>query len=106
MKANLLLTLILTLALVFSATAQQSGYATLSGAVVDRQGHPVPGLSVSLIAEKGQINPVTTDRNGRFVFANVRIGRVYYVEIYWGRDLMYRQPVTLSRALNLGVIRL
>ena len=106
MKTTLIFALYLTLALVFNAAAQQTGYTTLSGAVVDRQGHPAPGLSVSLIGPKGKTNSVTTDKNGRFVFANVALDTMYYVEIYWGRDLMYRQPVTLTRALNLGIIHL
>jgi hypothetical protein len=106
MKTTVWFALLLILALAFSSAAQQSGYATLSGAVVDRQGHPAPGLSVSLLGKKGETNTVTTDKSGRFVFANVKLGSVYYVEVYWGRDLMYRQPVTLTRALNLGIIRL
>lgn len=106
MKTTLCFVLLLTLALVFNAAAQQTGYAALSGAVVDRQGHPAPGLSVSLIGRQGKANSVITDKNGRFVFANVALNNEYYVEIYWGRDLMYRQPVTLTRALNMGVIRL
>ncbi len=106
MKTTLLSALLLTLALAFSAVAQKSGYATLSGAVVDRQSHPAPGLSVSLIGPNGQTKSVTTDKNGKFVFANVALGSVYYVEVHWGAELMYRQPVTVTRALDLGVIRL
>jgi hypothetical protein len=106
MKRSFVLAVSLILALSLNAVAQRPNDAAVAGAVVDRQGRPAPGLTVFLVAQQGRSAPSTTDRYGRFFFANIPPGQIYYLEIYWGRDLMYRQQIRVDRDTNLGAIRL
>ena len=98
--------LFLILALGAAAEAQKANGAVVTGTVVDRQGRQAPGLMVFLVTQHARTGPVTSDRNGQFFFTRVPLGQVYYVEVYWGKDLMYRKPVKVDRDTNLGVIRL
>jgi hypothetical protein len=106
MKQRLVWLLVLIVVLCVAATAQKAQGAALNGMVVDRQQRPVPGLSVVLVMQKGERAPGKTDKNGRFLIPNVPPGRGYFVEVYWGKDLMYRQPVNVAGDTNLGMIRL
>jgi hypothetical protein len=106
MNKRAVLLVLLILVLSQAALAQRQGGASVGGIVLDRQGQRVPGLSVSLIDQRQQRRSAVTDRNGQFVFTGVAAGQVYMLEIYWGRELMYRQPKRIDRDTNLGAIRL
>jgi hypothetical protein len=105
MKKFLILVALLVLVMCITAAAQPRT-AAVNGFVVDRQQRPVPGLSIVLVSQKWRSTPVTTNKSGRFVFTNITSGQGYFIEVYWGRDLMYRQPVTVKADTDLGVIRL
>jgi hypothetical protein len=100
-------TILVIFVLLAAGAYAQPRSASLGGAVIDRQGRPVPGLTVSVVSmQSGRSAPRVTDQAGQFLFANIPAGQSYYLEIYWGRQLMYRTRVLLARDTNLGVIRL
>jgi len=106
MKKNLWLVLLGMLVVCLSATAQRPRGAAVTGVVVDRQERPAPGLAVFLVGPQGRSAPRTTDRYGKFLFTDVPSGQGYFIEVYWGRDLMYRKPIAVQADTNLGVLRL
>jgi hypothetical protein len=106
-KTKAVLILALCALVVASALAHPQRVANLGGTVIDRQGRPAPGLTVSLIsAQLGRSAPRTTDGAGQFLFVNIPAGQEYYLEVYWGRELVFRTNVPLNQDTNLGVIRL
>ncbi len=66
-------------------------------------GLPAPGLLISLVhPELGRSAPVYTDRNGNFTMANIPImENPYYIEIYWGQRLIYRNSVLIHGPVQL-----
>lgn len=79
---------------------------TLSGAVVDAGGKPIPGLTVFLVHPKaGRSSPSVTDSLGRFLFSSVpAIPDDYYLEVYWGDRLVYRRLVPVHGNVRLEPI--
>ena len=71
---------------------------TVSGTVLNSRNVPIPGLMVSLVHPiVGRSHPSFTDPLGRFVFFNVPIvSNPYYLEVYWGRDLLYRRALLVN----------
>ena len=60
------------------AVAQNIGQRTVSGAVVDGNSDPVSGATVFLKNEKTKaIRSYTTEKNGRFYFAQVNMAEDY-----------------------------
>ena len=107
MKKHFSLVLLLVIVICLTAAAQrQGGGVAVSGLVVDRQERPAPGLAVFLVCQQGKNGPSITDRYGHFLFTNIPSGQSYFIEVYWGRDLMYRQPIRVNADTNLGTIRL
>ncbi len=66
-------------------------------------GAPVPGLLVSLVhPELGRSVPVYTDNFGNFTMGNIPIMNTpYYLEVYWGQRLIYRNTVLIQGPLKL-----
>lgn len=96
----------LTLAvLVFAAclSATPARAETLRGAVQTRTSAPIAGLTVYLVSrEVGRSAPSLTDAEGWFRFLSVPLtSEPYYLEIYWGQDLMYRNLVDVQGDLTL-----
>ncbi len=79
---------------------------SLVGTVINQNHHPIPGLTVSLVHPTvGRSFPSITDPSGRFLFSNVpRISTPYYIEIYWGSRLIYRNTVVISGYVQLPPI--
>src|SRR5213595_993020 len=77
---------------------------TLSGTVVDGSSDPIPGLTVFLVHPVlGRSYPTATDLGGDFDFTNVPlVTDEYYMEIYWGRDLIFRRPVLVRGNTSVG----
>ena len=104
------LLLVLVWALVpFHSQAQHLGYAPVRGQVIDsRTGRPAPGLTVSLVHPRlGRSAPAYTDRNGVFAWNAIPMRHEpYYMEIYWGRNLIYRQALLVTGPLLLPPIHL
>ena len=109
-KIVLSVLLMLACALVsFHSQAQHWGYVPVRGQVVDsRTGRPAPGLTVSLVHPMlGRSAPAYTDRNGVFAWNAIpQRNEAYYLEIYWGANLIYRHPVLVTAPLLLPPIRL
>jgi hypothetical protein len=78
------------------AEAQSRG---LEGYVKDAASAPIPGLSVYLVHPSvGRSYPRITDSTGHFVFHDVPYAPdPYYLEVYWGKTLMYRASVLVDR---------
>ena len=76
-----------------------AGEASVSGTVVSGSTRrPVPGVTVSLVhPERGRSASATTDSNGHFAFFGIPgMPTPYYIEIYWGKDLLYRNTHTIQ----------
>ena len=57
-------------------------------------GNPIPGLTVFLVhPQLGRSFPTLTNWRGEFVFANRPYAGRYYLEIYWGPQIVYRGMV-------------
>jgi protocatechuate 3,4-dioxygenase beta subunit len=101
-----------------SATA-----GTISGAVVDKDGKPVPGATVALAAKDGPPNSIkgnTTDENGAFSFSGLKPGdyRLYgwedippgayadpdFLKQYEGRAQTVKLDPSAKQAVQLKVI--
>jgi hypothetical protein len=75
----------------FSVSAE-----SLEGYVFNELNRPVPGLTVSIVnAQAGRSAPSVTDSTGHYYFPNVPISGLYYLEVYWGRDLLYRTSIQI-----------
>ncbi len=79
----------------------------VQGQVVSSQG-PVPGVTVFLVHQVlGRSAPSYTDLYGRFGWSAIPVRpEPYFLEIYWGPRLIYRQPILVSGPLALPPIHL
>jgi hypothetical protein len=68
----------------------------LSGQVFGRGGVPVPGLRVMVSCASGVQESVFTRERGLFSVFGLREGDRCGVEVHWGRELVYRDYVTVS----------
>lgn len=82
------------------ATGQGPGRQVVSGTVVNGMNRPIPGLTVSLVhPSAGRSHATFTDSSGRFTFSNIPVQREpYYLEIYWGQQLLYRGRLSMRAA--------
>jgi hypothetical protein len=96
----LLLALWATALLVPTASAQTE--LGLDGHVTDGESQPIRGLTVYLVHPTiGRSSPSFTDADGYFSFHDVPgAPDPYYLEVYWGRTLMYRVSVTIDRFVH------
>ena len=83
-----------------STTAFGQG-VPVSGTVMNSFGRPVPGLAVSMIHPIfGRSSPAFTDAFGQYTVWNVPPNPIpYYIEVYWGNQLIYRQQISVSGPL-------
>jgi hypothetical protein len=98
--------LLITLQLPYSSSFA-NGFTFIQGSLCSQAqgGAPAPGLLVSLVHPVlGRSAPVYTDRYGNFFMSNIPIRNdLYYLEVYWGQKIIYRNtlmirgPVTLPR---------
>lgn len=89
------------------STTSYAQSAQIQGSVIDgRNNAPVPGLTISLIHQNfGRSVPSTTDGFGRFVFFNIPIhSQPYFLEVYWGNRLMYRNRILVRGPVFLPPI--
>ncbi len=106
----------LELALVCCAWAASVGalpahapIAPVHGQIVTRaNGTPAPGLKVFLIHPVlGRSVPSFTDEHGQFGWIAIPMRQEpYYIEVYWGEKLLYRQPVKVTGPLMIPRISL
>ena len=92
------------------ARAQSTGAGVpVQGHVLSRSsGGPVPGVSVVLVHQRlGRSAMSYTDADGRFGWSAIPLqSEPYFLEIYWGQQLIYRQPVAVRSPITLPPIRL
>jgi Carboxypeptidase regulatory-like domain len=91
---RLLLIFVVAVMLVMSCgSARAQIGAPIYGAVVSQSRGPVGGITVSLVHPTlGRSRPVFSQPNGYYFFPNVPPGQ-YYIEAYWGNELLYRGTV-------------
>jgi carboxypeptidase family protein len=79
------------------ASPPVSSAESMTGTIVSRSGVPVAGLTVQLAHPTiGRSIPAITDSYGQFKFINVpATNDAYYLEVYWGLDLVYSQRVVI-----------
>lgn len=90
-----------------TASAQPGAYS-VDGWVQTRTGQPISSLTIYLYHPSlGRSYPRFTDINGYFVFERVTYSSTdYYLEVYWGSTLMYREAITVDRSVRRPYIRL
>ena len=93
----------------FPANSEQL-QATIVGQLLTRDNNlPAPGLVVSLVHPfLGRSVPTSSDVYGRFTFFGIPLNRdPYYIEVYWGSELIYRQSIFVGQDhINLPPIYL
>jgi hypothetical protein len=105
--------LLTTITLIFLIVTFFDGIAfaqkgNVTGIVKNQRNYAIPGLTVYLVhPEVGRSSPSITDNFGRFHFYNVPLrNSPYYIEIYWGRDLVFRNSALIDGNIDLGKIKL
>jgi hypothetical protein len=75
-----------------SETRAQIPAPPISGVVVSAQHGPISGVTVSLVHPViGRSSPAFTGPNGYYFFNNVPPqSQPYYIEAYWGNQLLFR----------------
>ena len=84
------------------------GTVPVQGQLLSRQRGPVPGITVSLVHPVlGRSAPAYTDGYGRFGWNAIPLRpEPYFLEMYWGQNLIYRQPIHVNQPLMLAPIYL
>ena len=104
------LAFIVVLVPVISSFGQYVPSVPVQGQVQSRKVNgPAPGLKIYLVHRSlGRSAPSFTDAYGRFGWTAIPIRRdePYYLEIFWGQNLIYRQPLTVTAPLALPTIYL
>ncbi len=68
----------------------------IKGAIFNRAGTPLPGCTVFAISGSYKTPPVISETSGTFeIELSLQTGSPssYFLEIYWGQELMYRKPL-------------
>jgi hypothetical protein len=105
---HMVLALALCLAPV-SPLRAQAPMAPVQGMILDnRTGVGAPGLTASLIHPLlGRSAPTFTDAEGHFAWSAIPVRpEPYYLEIYWGSNLIYRQQILVPGPVRLPPLRL
>src|SRR2546430_1155035 len=102
-----------TISIMVAAAALVSTYQiayanSLQGVVVNESGKGIPGLTVSLAHPiAGRSSPSITDSSGHYSFPNVPPRPdPYYLEVYWGKELLYRTSTVVQGNITAPPIRL
>jgi hypothetical protein len=79
-----------------NVAAQTQG--TVYGTVTNRHNQPVPGVKVSLLhPQLGRSSSSVTDSYGRYAIFGIPIHSApYYIEVYWGTQLIYRTSILVQ----------
>jgi len=106
LKIPLIIAVLLFSLTLFSNLVLAENY-TVQGLIVKAPNNtPIPGLTVSLIhSALGRSVPATTDQFGRYVFYNIPARQEpYYMEIYWGKQLVYRDEIIVNGPTSIPTI--
>ena len=73
----------------------------LSGKIVNPSGQPLPGCLLSVVSSFGRSAPTFSQGDGSFQLevalppgSSSVASSIPFLEVYWNKELMYRQPVT------------
>jgi hypothetical protein len=89
--------LLLFFATTGSPQAANAEEETIQGQISNRAGQPLPGCIVFIASAEYRTPPAITDSSGDFqIIAPLAGTEEYFVEVYWGRRLMYRKPLRIS----------
>jgi len=77
-------------------TYERARADSLRGFIVNESGTPIPGLTVSIARPDFRSQPSITDSSGHYFFANVPSPGNWYLEVYWGKDLVYRKDTVIK----------
>jgi len=104
MKQRLKLSLMAIL-LLLTQTAWAQG-VSVYGSVTNAYSQPVPGVVVSLFHPVyGRSSPSYTDGWGRYAIHAVPPDQApYYIEVYWGNQLIYRDPIQVFGPLEWHIM--
>jgi hypothetical protein len=88
--------------LVFPTLASDStSTLLLSGKIVNPTGEALPGCVLSVVSSFGRSAPTFSQGDGSFQLevalppsSSPPASRTPFLEVYWNKELMYRQPVT------------
>jgi hypothetical protein len=94
------------LALAPAAAQQGAHYVPVQGQLLSRNHGPVPGVTVTLVHKVlGRSAATTTDSNGRFGWNAIPVRpEPYYLELYWGQRLIYRDSLLVQQPMLLQPI--
>lgn len=96
----------------FVHSAHAQNYSTMvpiQGQIIAKATNvPAPGLTIFLIHEVlGRSAPSFSDGSGRFGWIAIPVRlEPYYIEVYWGTNLVYRQPIYVRGPLVIPIIYL
>jgi hypothetical protein len=81
---------------------------SLKGQVINKQNRPIPGLTISIVnTTAGRSTPSITDAGGNFLISNIPlVNQKFYLEIYWGKDLIYRNLISIVKDTVMPVIKI
>jgi hypothetical protein len=107
-KASIVIAILLVILLGgVTSTFGQNG--AVQGVILKaKTNQPIPGLTVSLIHRiLGRSASSFTDAFGHYaIFGIPPHSEPYYLEVYWGRTLVYRTPVSVTGPVELHPIKL
>jgi hypothetical protein len=93
MKRLLILLVAMMMLTAWCTTRAQTG-PPIYGQVISQSRGPIAGITISLLHPTlGRSIPVFSQPNGYYFFTNVPPGQTYYIEAYWGNNLLYRGTV-------------
>lgn len=108
---QILLMLVLGIALLLDspplqAQPQYGPTVPVQGQLISRAQGAIPGVTVFLVHPVlGRSAPSYTDVYGRFGWVAIPVRMEwYYLEVYWGQNLIYRQPVQVIQPMVLPPI--
>ncbi len=89
-------------------TYQTARANSLQGLIVTESDKGIPGLTISLAhPTAGRSSPSITDSSGHYSFPNVPPRPdPYYLEVYWGKELLYRQSMVIEGDMTAPQIKL
>lgn len=97
MKTRTAATLVSLILLIIQASCSASPLSEtleISGVILNPNRVGVPGAIVSVVSAETRQKPVFSDNQGRFTF-RIAVSQLadWYVEIYWNKDLMFRNEL-------------
>jgi hypothetical protein len=86
---------------IVSLAAPPLDHVEVSGQVCDPKYIGIPGAIISVVSLEARQKPVYSDNQGRFTFrVPTNETSKWYVEIYWNKDIMFRNEMRQLRIKN------